>query len=159
MSLTKTEPRAIVNLQNCVELAGTDKPFIFVLNIGENLFESLVKCASLMKLKSAAISGLGTLTQVTVAYYHLHKKEYQTKLFSEAYEVVSLQGNISSLEGKPFVHIHAALGQEDYSIIGGHIMDAVVDACMEMTVIPLAAPINRAYDDETGLKLMCPLLK
>ena len=41
-------------------------------------------------------------------------------------------------------------------MIGGHIMGAMVGASAEISVVPLNSSINRAYDDITGLKIMCP---
>jgi predicted DNA-binding protein with PD1-like motif len=135
----------------------SDKPFILALNIGENLFEGIMRCAQAANLKSASISGLGALDDVTVAYYNLETKSYQTKLFPGMYELVSLHGNIAMLDGKHFIHIHAAIGDDQYRIFGGHIMDATVGPSAEITVIPLSAAIQRKYDDRTGLKLMCPI--
>jgi predicted DNA-binding protein with PD1-like motif len=61
------------------------------------------------------------------------------------------------VDGKRFIHIHAALGTEEYNVVGGHIMDATVGPSAEISILPLGGAINRAYDERTGLKLMCPL--
>lgn len=154
-----TTKTAIINSASGSQVAGCEQPFILALNIGENLFESIMRCAQDAKLQSASISGLGTLDDVTVAYYNLATKEYQTKLFHGMYELVSLNGNITMLDGKHFVHIHAAIGDDQYQLVGGHIMDATVGPAAEITIIPLCSPIHRQYDDQTGLKIMCPIMK
>ncbi len=148
---------AIVDTTTCQSLKDTDKPFILALKIGEKLFDGILRCADAVNLKSASISGLGALDDVTVAYYNLDTKQYQTKLFSGMYELISLNGNIAFVDGKRFIHIHAALGTEEYNVVGGHIMDATVGPSAEITIIPLQGQINRAYDETTGLKLMCPI--
>lgn len=136
---------------------GRKEPFILMLRLGENLFDGILRCANEMKIESASLVGLGALKDVTVAYYELETKQYQTKLFEEDFELINLSGNISTFEGKPFVHIHAALGRADYSVIGGHLMDATVSICVEVTITPLQGGIDRKYDAQTGLKLMCHL--
>lgn len=148
---------AIVDSQSGHKVLNTEKPFILALKMGENLFEGILRCANAANLKSASISGLGALDDVTVAYYNLETKQYQTKLFKGMYELISLNGNIALVDGKRFIHIHAALGTEQYDVVGGHIMDAIVGPSAEITIIPLSAEINREYDAVTGLKLMCPL--
>ena len=158
MTITKHIQPAIVDSHSGHLVANTEKPFILALKIGENLFESILRCADAANIKSATISGLGALDDVTVAYYHLKLKQYQTKLFHGMYELVSLNGNITFVEGKRFIHIHAALGTENYDIIGGHIMDATVGPSAEISIVPLNNTIERAYDDTTGLKLMCPII-
>ncbi|VVC74787.1 hypothetical protein AQUSIP_00590 [Aquicella siphonis] len=139
------------------QAANTKEPLILVLKQGENLFESLLRFAREARLQSAALNGLGGLSDITVAYYNLDTKQYQTRLFTGMYELISLNGNISFFENNPFLHIHAALGSKDYSVYGGHIMDATVNPSAEITLIPLPGRIERAYDEVTGLKIMCPI--
>lgn len=155
---TQLAPVAMVTTATCDKLINTDKPFILVLKKGENLFEGILHCANTINLKSATISGLGALDEVTVAYYYLSTKQYQTKLFAGMYELIALNGNISFVDGKRFLHIHAALGTETYDVIGGHIMDATVGPSAEISIIPLSATITREYDADIGLKLMCPII-
>lgn len=150
---------AIVSTETCSKLANTDKPFILALKKGENFVEAILHCARTVNLKSASVSGLGAVDDVTVAYYELPTKEYHSKLFEGTFELVSLNGNITMFEGKPFLHIHAALGKEDYSLFGGHIMSMTVGASAEITIIPLNGVINRQHDQDIGLKLMCCPIK
>lgn len=157
MSIAEHTHPAIVDSHSGHKVANTDKPFILALKLGENLFDAILRCADAANLKSATISGLGALDDVTVAYYNLDTKQYQTKLFTGMYELISLNGNITLVEGKRFIHIHAALGTENYDVVGGHIMSATVGPSAEISIIPLASAIHREYDSETGLKLMCPI--
>ena len=151
--MTHTHP-PIVTSTTGSRVAHADKPFILSLAMGEDLFESILRCANDANLPSAMISGLGTLDDVTVAYYNLNTKAYQTKCFHGMFELVSLNGNISFVEGKRFLHLHAALGTEDYQVIGGHLMSATVGPAAEISVLPLSGPIQREYDARIGLKLM-----
>jgi len=146
----------LIDSQSGKKVANTTQPFILALKMGEDLFESILRCADAANLRSASISGLGALDDVTVAYYNLETKQYQTKLFKGMYELVSLNGNITLVDGKRFIHIHAALGTEEYNIVGGHIMSATVGPSAEIAILPLTEAINRQFDSLTGLKLMCP---
>lgn len=157
MTVTKELGPSIVDTHAGHKLLNTQKPFILVLKKGENLFEGILRCADAANLQAASISGLGALDDVTIAYYNLDTKQYQTKLFHGMYELISLHGNISFVEGKRFLHIHAALGTEEYNVIGGHIMEATVGPTAEITIVPLASPITREFNAEVGLKLMCPI--
>lgn len=148
---------AHVHLSNCHQLKNTKDPFILVLELGDDLFASILACAKAINLPSASISGLGALDDVTVAYYDLPSKSYETKLFHGMFELISLNGNITTVDNEPFVHIHAALGTREYDVVGGHIMSATVGPSAEITVIPLPSQIKREYDDRTGLKVMCPI--
>jgi uncharacterized protein len=150
---------AVVDSQSGHLLANTDKPFILALKQGESVFEGILKCAKAANIQSASVSGLGGFSDCQVAYYNLETKEYQTQLFQEMHELVSLYGNITFVDGKHFLHIHAALSNHHYQMFGGHIMEAIVNPSAEITIIPLNGKIERAYDAGTGLKLMCPMIR
>lgn len=149
--------KVIFNSQQGKEAVGIDKPFILVLNKDENLHEAIQRFAEDAQLPAASMSGLGALGEVTVAFYHLDRKEYDTKLFEGEYELISLNGNISQAEGKYITHIHAALGQADYTVVGGHIMDGIVSVTAEITIIPFRDKIERKQCDDVGLRLLCPI--
>lgn len=146
---------SLVTTETCHQLAGTTKPFILNLNRGENLFQAILHCAEKVGLQAASLSGLGALENPSVAFYHLNIKQYDTKLFPGIFELVSLNGNISFVDGKPFVHIHTALGAADHSMFGGHLMDATVGVLAEITIIPLEGRIERRHIEELGLKGLC----
>lgn len=148
---------SLVTTQTCKELSRPDQPFILVLKKDEELMEGILHCATSLGLKGATITGLGALKQVSVAYYHLDIQQYQTKLFEDDFELISLNGNISMVDDKPFLHIHAAMGKPDYSVFGGHIMSATVAVTAEIAITPLSTPIHREFDVNVGLKLLCPL--
>jgi len=154
-----SEILSIVDTNSCHKLADTTKPFILNLHRGENLFQGILNCAEKIGLQSASISGLGALENPSVAFYHLHLKQYDTKVFDGIFELVSLNGNISFVDNKHFAHIHAALGREDHSLFGGHLMDATVGVLAEITIIPLEGRIERHFIEQIGLKGMCCAIK
>lgn len=158
MTSTTLERPAIIDSHSGKTLAKTDKPFIIALKIGEDLFESILRVMNDAELTAASISGLGAVDDVTLAYYHLTTKEYQTKLFKGMYELTSLNGNMAVLDNNRFLHIHGTIGDDKYEVYGGHFMSATVGPSVEISVVPLVGKIKRAYDDRTGLKLMCPIV-
>ncbi len=157
MATTTSRP-AVIDSNSGKLVAGTDQPFILALNLGEDLFDAILRCANDAKIKSASLSGLGTLDDVMLAYYNLDEKQYQEKLFPGMYELISLNGNIAILEDELFIHIHAAIGDENYRVFGGHVMSGIVGPACEITITPLGSHIQRGFDDRTGLKIMCPLV-
>jgi predicted DNA-binding protein with PD1-like motif len=135
----------------------TQDPFILVLNLGENLFEAIIRAFKAAELKAAALSGLGAVSDVKAAYYHLDQKTYETRDFKGMFELVSLTGNIAHFEGNPMAHIHAAISNPACEVFGGHIMDATVGASAEITITPLPDTLTREHSPSIGLRLLCPM--
>ena len=72
----------------------------------ELLLESLTQYAKDNNIKTAEISFIGAVQNVNVMYFNQSKKEYDKHKFEGGHEVLSGLGNVSILEGKPFVHVH-----------------------------------------------------
>lgn len=153
---TTTDTPCLVSSEGGAAVAGTKKPFIISLKLGQDLFPSILKCLKDAQLESAILTGLGAVDDVEVAYYNLDTKSYQTKMFEGTFELVSLNGNMAYLDGEPFLHIHAAIGTDEYQVYGGHIMQAKVGPSVEIAVTPLEGRMERSLDERCGLKTLTP---
>lgn len=127
---------------------------ILVLKRGEELHTSLEKYAQESDLKSAWITGLGATEQMILGFYDLENKEYIWREFNETLEIISLTGNMSIVEGKPFWHIHGVFSDKDFQTIGGHIKELHIGGTGEFHITSLEGELTREYDEETGLKLL-----
>jgi predicted DNA-binding protein with PD1-like motif len=70
-------------------------------------------------------------------------------------EIVSLYGNVSLKDGRPFAHLHVVLPDEQGNGKGGHLVagGAPVFAC-EVTIEEYSGPeLVRNFDEQTGLFL------
>jgi len=120
----------------------------------EDLFAALGEFAQKENLKAGMLKGIGALKDVELGYYHLSEKTYDRKEFNDEYELLSLDGNLSSLSSKPLFHIHTVLGTSDFSCIGGHLFSAKVAVTTELYFFPLDVTVEREMDDEIGLNLL-----
>lgn len=125
----------------------------------EELFSELESFATQEGLKTGMLKGVGALKDVTLGYYELEKKTYKKAEFKGDYELLSLDGNLSLVDGKPFFHIHTVLGDQDFSCKGGHLFSAKVAVTTELYFLPFGIAVEREYEEEIGLKLLnlCPI--
>lgn len=124
------------------------------LDRGEDLFSNLEDFASRENLKSGHLSGIGALQDCELGFYHLHSKTYDRRMFAEEAELLSLDGNLSYFDGKPFFHIHTVLGGPDFHCYGGHLFSAKVAVTCEINFRPLEAEVIRKHNPEIGLNLI-----
>jgi hypothetical protein len=106
------------------------------------------------KIEGGSVTGIGAVMNTTLGYFDLHTKEYRQRVFPEDMELVSLTGNITRVDGAPFVHAHAVLSGEDFVAHAGHLFSAEIAVTGELFITPAAVRITRALDQRTGLKLM-----
>jgi predicted DNA-binding protein with PD1-like motif len=145
------ERLAAVDKASCAKVAGTQKPFILVLNPGDELLSSISACAKDAKLLGASISALGQLHNPTLAYFTSNPKDKPTLTqFKGYYELASLSGNIAKNENGYYTHAHGVIAAPQFNALAGHFDHAEVGLTVEVTVTPLAATLQRTVDPETG---------
>jgi uncharacterized protein len=124
------------------------------LDKDEDLFSTLETWAAENGMKSGHLSGIGALKNVELGFYHLRTQHYDRKEFPDEAELLSLDGNLCVLDGKPFFHIHTVLGNQSFEAFGGHLFSAKVAVTCEINFRPFQQEITRVHNEEIGLKLL-----
>ncbi|MFA6273536.1 MAG: PPC domain-containing DNA-binding protein [Candidatus Paceibacterota bacterium] len=133
-----------------------EEGYVIKLEKGEEIVESLAQFCAENYIKSGMISGIGGSDDVSIKYFDKEKKEYINKKFNDQdYEIISLTGNISLIEEKPFPHIHIMIGDSEYKTFGGHLGFAVISITCEIFIITAHDDtINRKMDEEFKLNFL-----
>lgn len=124
---------------------------------GSDLIDSLTDFAAAHDIRAASVTFLGAVRRAGLRYYDQDQKDYRDFTIDKHLEVLSGVGNVSVLDGAPFVHAHAAFGDGDGAAFGGHVNRGTEVFALEATLWELEglAPI-REFDEITGLFLWEP---
>lgn len=136
-------------------IASHENHFVFNLARGEELFETLLSWCKENAIAGATFTGLGAADQLKLAYYHLPTQTYERHQIEEEVEILSLNGNLGTLKGEKMLHIHGVFGKRDLSLFGGHLFRLRVSGACEIHLTALPQFLQRSYDEETGLNLLC----
>jgi predicted DNA-binding protein with PD1-like motif len=128
--------------------------FFVVLDKGEEIVATLTAFAREQKIEGGGLAAIGALEDPTLGFYDLGTKTYDQSLFKGEFELVALNGNISLVDGEPFVHCHATLGKPDYSLIGGHLFSGTVAVTAEVHVRVFDEAMKREKNAAIGLNLL-----
>jgi hypothetical protein len=129
--------------------------YLVKLEKGEEIIKTLTQFCEDNNIKSGTVAGIGGADDITLKYYDPEKKEYLSKNFNgKNYEIISLNGNISLLDEKPFLHLHAIIGDSDYRTFGGHLAMATIAITGEIIINLADKAINRKMDNEFKLNLL-----
>lgn len=121
---------------------------------GEEILEKLKEIALKEEIKLAEVSALGAIGKFTVGVFKTNQKQYHANEFSGNYEIVSLTGTITTMDGEFYSHIHMSAGNEKGQVFGGHLNRAVVSATCEMVIRIIDGCVDRAFDENVGLNLL-----
>lgn len=121
---------------------------------GEKAITTLLDFCRGQGIGYAALSGLGAVSSVDLAYFNDATFEYETHAIAEQLEVIGLTGNITMKDGAPFAHVHATFGDRNLAVRGGHVMEMTVKPNLEIWLTRGTQEIVRLPDEESGLYLM-----
>ena len=130
------------------------------LDRGEEIFSHLMKLAEKEKWYSGHLSGIGAVNDIELGGYIFESKAYKRDTISRDMELVSMNGNLSFVDNKPFFHIHGTLADtKDYKCLGGHFFSLKVAVTCEIIFRPFSKKIVRSPNEEIGINLIdfCPL--
>ncbi len=121
---------------------------------GEELIESLRSVCEKENIRLATVSGLGAAGVVEMGLYNVENKEYHSHTFTGEFEIAQVTGNVTTMDGEVYIHLHATIGDEKLRAWAGHLNKAVISATAELFIHILEGETNRTRNDETGLNLL-----
>lgn len=124
-----------------VELpTASSKTYRIDFGTGDELVSGLTEFAAKNHIVSAHITGIGGLISGTLGWGDPAAGGMKKIAIDKKCELASLIGNISSRDGRPYVHLHGVVSFSDGSTKGGHVIEARVDPLAEIFVVTTAAP-------------------
>ena len=123
------------------------------LNVGEDIIASLLELCKKENIGFAEVNGIGAVSRATVGFYNLAQGKYMPKTFDEPMEIVSLLGNMTRKDGKPYLHLHASFSGEDCNVVGGHLTEAIIGVTAEIFVNIIDGEMNRRVHPVTGINI------
>ena len=132
----------------------TGRTYIFKLSKGKDLLEALADFCHDNQVKCGIVSVIGSVANATIGYYDPAKKRYEKTVINQPLELLNLTGNISIQDNRPMVHAHVTLADEEYNVIGGHLMlGTKIYVCEAYVQELVGEPKVRRTDKVTKLAL------
>lgn len=129
------------------------KTIVMRIDKGEEVLTQLKAMALKEDIKLASVRALGATNDFTVGVFKVDEKKYYANHFTGDFEIVSLTGTISTMNGEYYAHLHMSAGDAQGRVFGGHLNEAIISATCEMVVEVIDGRVERAYDDDIGLNL------
>jgi len=134
---------------------GRGRRLVARLPYGADLLEAIAALADEHGVLVGEVRAIGALQRAQLAFYDQHTRAYGEWSLDQPLELVGLLGNVSRRDGATAVHAHATLADHDGVCFGGHVAGGCTVFACELFLQELVGgdPLERAYDDETGLPL------
>jgi len=127
-----------------------DDLVVVALEPGEEILESLLEAAAAHNIKAGSVSGIGSVSEIELAFFDPKKKEYVPRVFAEPMEIGNLTGNISRMEDERHVHLHATVCGPELIAFTGHLNRGIVGTACEIYIRRLGRSVERIKDPAAG---------
>lgn len=128
--------------------------YILRIDKGEELIESLKKFCHEQQVKLGTVSGIGATNKITLGLFETKTKKYLQKELSGDFEICPLSGNITTMNGETYLHLHINLADKEQHSWGGHLNKAYISATFEGVIEKIDGKVGREFSEEIGLNLL-----
>ncbi|MBQ7218421.1 MAG: DUF296 domain-containing protein [Ruminococcus sp.] len=127
------------------------------LDKDDEVIASLISLCEKENIKVAQIQGIGGCEKAVVGVFDMDKKDYNRETVCGMLEMISLDGNVTEYEGKPYIHAHATFAYHDESgqvrVLTGHLLEAVIGLTGEIILTPADGHITRRFVEDLGIRV------
>jgi predicted DNA-binding protein with PD1-like motif len=128
---------------------------VFVrIDRGEEIVESLIQVCKKLNITAGTVTGIGATDKVIIGIFDVETKEYHSSELIGNHEIVPIIGNISTMNGQVYLHLHINLSNSEHKSFGGHLNSAIVSATFEGVIDIIGYKIERELDVSTGLNIL-----
>jgi predicted DNA-binding protein with PD1-like motif len=121
---------------------------------GDDLAEGMKQALKSQGVRSGLVlCGVGMLKSPQLTFY-TGGGVYRPIALDEEVELTALNGNVATVDGEVFVHLHATVGKKNGEAMAGHFAGGKVHMTAEVAVRVLTRPMIRVLDERTGLKTL-----
>ena len=124
------------------------------LDPGDELLAELKTVCEAEHATFGTVSGLGAVNHVVLGLFDPATKQYTANTFDKNFEIVSIAGNVTRMDGQLYLHLHMAVADAEARVVGGHVNEVAVSATAELVVNLLDGETDRAFSDAIGLNLL-----
>jgi predicted DNA-binding protein with PD1-like motif len=138
-----------------VKVQSTGQRIMGRLPKGGDLLEALTAVCQEAGIELGGVRAIGAVTRARIGYYDQATRKYNFLDLNQDLEILALIGNVSLKDGKPFVHAHVTLGDDQGRAFGGHLAEGCEVFACEFEIEQYASdqPLERGWDEPTGLML------
>ena len=128
--------------------------YVVRLDKGDEIVNSLMEFAKKENVTLASFQGIGATNHAKIGLFEIATKVYHVKELKGDFEIAPVVGNISTMNGEIYLHVHINLGDKNNKAYAGHLNSAVISATCEIFVDVYKGKVNRKKDESIGLNLI-----
>lgn len=99
----------------------------------------------------ADVTGIGATDDFTVGVFDVEKKAYDRFSFTGNHEITALTGNVNTMNGETYTHMHVTCAGPGGAIAAGHLLEAKISLTCELFIHVINGNVDRKRNEELGI--------
>lgn len=124
---------------------------ILRLDPGDEIVHSMLEIAEKEQIAAASISGIGATDDFEVGIFAIERRAYDRYAFRGNHEILNLCGNLSRMNGEAYQHMHITCAGSGGSVVGGHLLKAVISLTAEIVLDVIDTSLDRVHSETIGI--------
>ncbi len=131
-----------------------DSTIVARLDKGDEIVACILDLAERENIRLASVSGIGATDDFDVGVFDLNHGVYNQYSYAEPCEITALAGDINTMNGEPYAHLHITCAADDGRMMGGHLNRAVISLTAEIFIQIVDGSVDRFRDPELNINLL-----
>ena len=127
--------------------------YLVRIDLDEEIMQSLKTLCEQENIRLAHVEAIGASNHAVIGVYDLEEQAYHQEVLDGFMEIAGLTGSVTSMDGNPYVHLHAVLADGENRLHGGHVLEMRVGATCEVFVKVLEGEVTREKNEDLGINL------
>ena len=129
--------------------------YVLRIDKGEEILQTVSQVCEKEGIRLGTVNGIGAVGDVTLGVFNREKFQYESQTYKGDFEIASCMGNISTMNGNTYLHIHMAVGNpEKGEVHAGHLNRGIISLTGEFFLHQIEGETDREYSSEVGLNLI-----
>ncbi len=129
--------------------------YVLRLDPGEEIVSCLTDLVRREDIRLGLVSALGAANDVTIGIFDTAAKTYSARRYQGDYEISALTGNVTRMDGEPYLHLHITIGNPvTGEVHAGHLTAATISATLELFLQVWDGQVGRKFSHTVGLNLL-----
>lgn len=121
---------------------------------GEEILQQVETFCLDHDIRLGYFTGLGAMEEFEIGIFLHDEKRCISETYQGNSEIIALHGNITTMDGRLYLHSHLGAGLADLSMVGGRMNKAIVNPTCELILHSYEGTMDRFLDEDTGLNLL-----
>lgn len=131
-----------------------DDVLVVRVDKGEELVQTIQSIIEKEDIKLGYVTGIGATDNACVGMLDLRQNVYTDNSFMEPMEITSILGNITSMKGRPYLHLHVTLSNSEGKAYGGHLAKAFISVTAEVFIHIVKGSVERENNKDLEMNLL-----